>query len=870
MTLDKISHFEIRETLGAGGMGVVYKAYDTKLHRFVAVKALARHIAHNPEFRKRFLIEAQAIAALNHPNIATIFETCEEGDDAYIVMEFVEGEELSKKISNGKLQAIEALDYAIQIAEGLKTAHQKGIVHRDIKSQNIMITGSNLVKIMDFGLAKLAGQSILTKMGAIVGTINYMSPEQTWGDEIDHRTDLWALGVVFYEMLTGKLPFKAAYEQAVIYSILKEEPKAVSEIVKDVPKEIDEVIKNLLSKLPENRYQTAEELLIDLKAIKQHVETGIPVELIKSQVSVADYISQSKTQIETAIPKKRKRNRIIAVTGVLLLLIGAFIFKGKDVFNYFGIELIPSVKHIAVLPFEVIGGNADDQAFAAGLVETMTSKLSQLEQFEGKLWVVPSNVIRQSKIIDASQAVNKYAVNLILSGSLQKMGAGYRVTINLIDGTSKEQLASRLIDDQFTSNSVIQDEAVIKIADMLKIELKPEMKKNLATGGTENPEAYQSYLIGLGKLANSSNSEDINGAKNVFEKAIEKDSSFALAYVGLAETDYRLFLQTNEMTWLDKAIQYCHRANSVKGRLSESDLIIGQVYNRMGKYSEAEHIFNHILELDPANFKAYRGRATSLRSLGLSKDAETMYKKAIALKPDYWLGYESLGNFYYLEGRYKEAAEQFTKIIQIAPRNAVAFGNLGGIYVFLNNTPKAVEMLKKSLELDPDYVTYSNLAAVYYKEGRYKEAARTYEKIIELNNKDYRMWGYLAWSYYFTPDERNKAQEANQRAISLAELQLKTNSRDTDLLCRLASYYGMLGDRLKTLSTLKLLESLKIPNVDTYFKIGLTYEVWLKDRENALNWIKIALEKGYPLNELYREPSLNDLVLDTKFRKIVK
>jgi tetratricopeptide (TPR) repeat protein len=179
-------------------------------------------------------------------------------------------------------------------------------------------------------------------------------------------------------------------------------------------------------------------------------------------------------------------------------------------------------------------------------------------------------------------------------------------------------------------------------------------------------------------------------------------------------------------------------------------------------------------------------------------------------------------------------------------------------------------MYKKSLELDPDYVTYSNLAATYFREGRYKEAARTYEKIIELDNKDYRMWGYLAWSYYYAPDERNKAKEANQRAISLAELQLRTNSRDTDLLCRLASYYGMRGDRLKTLSTLQLLESLTITNVETYFKIGVIYEEWLNDRERALNWIKIALEKGYPLKEFYIEPGLNKLILDNGFKDGVK
>jgi len=490
MTPDKISHFEIRETLGAGGMGVVYKAYDTKLNRFVAIKALARHIAHNPEFRKRFLIEAQAIAALNHPNIATIFETREEGDDAYIVMEFIEGEELSKKTSKGKLGIPESLDYAIQIAEGLREAHSKGIVHRDIKSANIMVTGSNLVKIMDFGLAKLAGQSMMTQVGTTIGTINYMSPEQTRGGEIDQRTDLWALGVVFYEMLTGKLPFKADYEQGIIYSILNEEPKSVSEIVRDIPKEIDEVIKNLLSKLPENRYQTADELLNDLKAIKQSVETGIPVAQLKS--GTAEYIN--KLRIEKNVSTAFSRKRVIATSAAMVILFFILLFKGGDLLKIFGGGLLPDEIHLAVLPFDNIGNDSTNRVFCDGLVETLTSQLSQFEQFDGKLWVVPSSEIRKSKITSADEAFNKFATNLALNGSVQKMTQGYRLTLNLVDAGNKRQLASRTIDDPMTSTSFLQDEAIIKVADMLNVELKPKSLELLTAG---KPGSAEAHLIGV-------------------------------------------------------------------------------------------------------------------------------------------------------------------------------------------------------------------------------------------------------------------------------------------------------------------------------------------------------------------------------------
>ena len=867
MTSRIISHFEIKETLGAGGMGIVYKAYDIKLNRFVAVKALAGHIAHNPEYRKRFLIEAQAAAALNHPNIATIYETLEQENDAYIVMEFLEGEELSKKISKGKLEATETLDYAIQIAEGLQEAHSKGIVHRDIKSQNIMVTGSNLIKIMDFGLAKLAGQSMMTQMGTTIGTINYMSPEQTRGDEIDQRTDLWALGVVLYEMLTGKSPFRGEYEQAIIYSILNEEPKPVSEIDKNIPKEIDEVLKNLLSKQPENRYQNANELLADLKAIKQSLETGIPVEQIKSSVSTAEYINKLKQ--DKASVSVFSRKRVIIVSVVLVLLFSILLFKGGDILNLFGIGSLSGEKHIVVLPFTNVDNNPDNQAFVDGLMETLTNKVSDLEQFADKLWVVPASDVRASKITSAKEAYNQFGVNLVISGSVEKLTSGYRVNINLVDAKNLRQIATSETDDPMTSTSFMQDEAIIKVADMLNIELKPANLEYLTAGKTGNAQAYELYLKELGNYVNYDKTKNLDSAIELFNRAINLDSSFARAYASLGSALLYKYKRTKELLYIEQAINDCNRAIEINNKLTSVRNTLGNIYLETGKNSEAKEEFQKVLQVDPNNSAAYFGRAEAFFNMGMNREAETTYQKAIAVKPGYWYSYNDLGWFYYRQGRYREAAAQFQQVITLTPNNYIGYLNLASMYYLLGQKDDAVKMWEKSLKIEPDYRAYSNLAIIYFDEKKYKQAASMYEKVIELNSKDYRIWGYLAECYYRIPDEKEKSIDANKHALALAELQLQINPKDPEIISSMAFCYAMLGEINKSKSMLNELKNLQITNSQTYLNIGIIYEEFFGERETALNWIKKALEGGISVNEIKNTNELNGLVKENRFMNLI-
>jgi len=335
-------------------MGVVYKAQDTKLKQTVALKFLPPELTHVSDVKERFMREAQAAAALDHPNICTVYEFDEAEKKTFISMAYIEGQSLKKKIESGPLELDETLKIATQVAEGLQEAHKKGVVHRDIKSANIMVTEKDQAKVMDFGLARIAGGALVTKEGMTMGTIAYMSPEQARGEEVDHRTDIWSLGVVLYEIFTGQLPFKGEHDQAVVYSILKEKPKPITDLRSEIPMAIEQVVSKALEKNPNERYQHLEELVEDLRSISEGIEpAGIRARLLKA--------------------KLLKRKRAILYTGIagiliLITVIALTLFTGRA-------EAIGS---IAVLPFENLTGDAEQEFFVDAATDELIGQLAQI------------------------------------------------------------------------------------------------------------------------------------------------------------------------------------------------------------------------------------------------------------------------------------------------------------------------------------------------------------------------------------------------------------------------------------------------------------------------------------------------------------
>ena len=854
-----ISHYKILDKLGEGGMGVVYKAEDTKLKRTVALKFLLFELTRDEKAKKRFIREAQAASSLDHNNICTIYEIDEsENGQLFIAMAYYEGETLKDKIAHGPLELEEAIKIAGQVTEGLSKAHQRDIVHRDIKPANIIVTTDGVVKIVDFGLAKLAGQPHLTTASMIMGTANYMSPEQVQGSKVDHPADIWSLGVVLYEMVTGRVPFRGDYEQGLVYSILNENPEPITEANSSIPLEFEKIVNRCLLKDAKERYQNAADLQADLKHVKRNM-------------------SSEKTAVHNATtaawyPFPQLLRKIAAPLGgviLILLLLLSLPSARQTVKKWLGFEAIPAEKHLAVLPFTNVGGDPSNQAFCDGLVETLTSKLTQLEQFQGSLWVVPASEVRRQRIESPSEARRAFGVNLVVSGSVQRIGDRFHLTLNLVDAKTVRQLNSSVISHQMTNISVLQHETVIKMAEMLNLELHTQTRRLLTAGGTSVPGAYEFYLQGRGYLQRFEKVENLDTAIDLFNRAIEQDSVYALAYAGLGEAHWRKYEASKDVQWVKHAISYCDRALKLSDPMSPVHVTLGLIHHGTGHSEEALQDFQQALELDPANTDAYREMARAYEALGKLEQAEMTYEKAIQLRPSYWANYNVLGVFYYRQGRYEDASKQFQRVVALTPDNTRGYNNLGACFFLLQRWGEARQTFERSLAIKSSYSAYSNLATLYFYEARYADAAQLYETALKISDNDYTVWGNLAASYYWTPDERDKAQAKYQKAAYLAEQRLEVNPLDPDVLSNLAGYYGRMGNRSKTLSLLKQLLALKPSNLEVIFRIADIYEQ-LGERELALKWIATALEKGYSLAEIDHYPGMRELRADSHFKLLLK
>ena len=846
-------HYRITKKLGEGGMGKVYLADDLKLNRRVALKFLPVFMSENEEEKDRFKIEAQAAAALNHPNITQIYAIEEVDDQQFIVMEYVAGMELSEFIrSENPARSIQS-KIAMQIADALCYAHKKGIIHRDIKSSNIMLDESGNVKIMDFGLAKILGSSQITKPGTTLGTMAYMSPEQITGQPVDQRSDIWSFGVVLYELFTGKLPYEAIYEQALMYSILEEEPQPASAVDTQVPEQVEHVINGCLVKDVQNRYAAFDEILTDL-----------------SELPVAN-ANRHYRSTQRAIQKSWFKLRFLLIGFPVLLLAILVLFPSsiKKVHQWVtGTDRV-TAQHILILPFKNIGGNSKDQALCDGLMETLSSKITELERFQGNLWVVPASEVQRYHIDSPGEANKTFGVNLAVTGSLQMLQGDARLTLNLVDAKKMVQLNSTVIDVSSKNLTLLQNSSVTKLLNMLNIELNPSLTETIRKGGTIVPGAYEFYLQGIAYLRRYEDESKIDNAIELFQEAIKADSAYALAYAALGEAYWRKYELNKDGRYVSKAKMACIKALKINNELAPVNVTMGLIALGTGQYNESTVFFNHALEVDPKDASAYRGLAKAYEARGSLDQAESTYRQAIHLKPDYWAGYNDLGVFYYRHSQYEKAIDQFKQVIQLTPDNYRGYSNLGGIYYMLQRWQSAREMFERSLSLKKTYEAASNLGTLDFIQGDYAGASKMYETALQLNQNDYNVWGNLAASYYWTPDERDKARPTYLKAIQMAEDYLKINPKNAAAVANLAGYYAEIGDRHNSL--IYLSRSLKLGEKDPYimFSAGATYEK-LGKRNEALFWIERAIKNGYSKSEILNQPELKDLITDQRFKEVIK
>lgn len=826
--------------------------------RSVAIKRLSPQLSTDPSYHTQFLKEGQRASALNDPHIAGVYDVFEEKNELYLVMEYIEGATLRKHLGQ-PLGLAEFLDIAVQCAEALQVAHQKGIVHGDVKPENIMLTSMGQVKMLDFGVARRVisaespeTASMMTMRGTIAGTPAYMAPEVMLARPVDGRADLFSLGVVFYEMLGGKNPFRTDTFIGTSMRVLNETPPPIGELNPAVPAELERVINRLLSKDPAARFATAADLSTELRRL---AVVGI------------------KAPRWPRLRLWRRRYRFWALGLAAAAALAGLLFLGvrTGLIQYPAKPSPPArapVEQVAVLPFQIVGGNARLNAFADGLAETLTGKLTQLTA-RPSLQVYPASEVRARDVTTVDQAQKEFGVNMVLTGSLEQSGGLVRVTAVLIDAKSRQQVNSATTTASMADAFGVEDQVVANAVRMLGIEPQDKERAVLSEHGTKQSDAYNDYLVGIGYARQFGKRENLQLAMNSFNRALKIDPKYGLAYAGLGEVYWREYEHTRDRSWVERSRAACAKAASLSNGGAEAHNCLGLLDNGTGRYEAAAHEYGEALKIEPTSDEGYIGLAQAQEQLGKFAEAEKTYQKAIALRPNYGAAYDWLGGFYFNRGRYDDAMRMFRAVVDVSPDAFIGYSNLGGDYVMEGRYSEAIEPLKTSIGIRPTFLAYSNLGTAYYGLGRYAEAARTYEQAVQLNPQQSDVWGNLGDAYYWAPGERAKAPAAYEKAIKLAQAQLAVNPKQPILLSYLATYQAMLGERGAAIASLDQAFRPAPKDPELMYNGALVYQQ-LGEKTHALDWLAKAVAAGYPTTGLRDIPNFSSLQGDARFQKILQ
>jgi eukaryotic-like serine/threonine-protein kinase len=819
-----LSHYRILSKIGAGGMGEVYLAEDLKLGRRVALKVLTHELTENSERLLRFEREARAASALNHPNILTVYEIGESEGVHFIATEFIEGQSLRQRLRQGALKLREVLDLGIQIASAVAAAHEAGIVHRDIKPENIMVRKDHLVKVLDFGLAKLVKLGVeeldhegvtrallKTSPGVVMGTTAYMSPEQARGRDVDERTDIWSLGVVLHHLVTGEVPFAGDTKGDVIASILKTEPPPLVHQAELVPRELEHIVNKALRKNREDRYQHVKDLLIDLKDCKQELEflskqgRSLPPEQStihrSSQTARSAVVeTSSATDLHTTssaeyIVSEIKRHKLGAMTA-LVGLIGLVTLAVFAYSRYFAAGDQKGIDSLAVLPFANDTGDLEMEYLSDGLTESLINNLSQLPRLKV---IARSSAFRyKGKTANPEEAARALGVKSVLSGRVLRLGESLQISVELMDARDRTQMWGEQYNRKGRDLMAVQQEIAQEISRSLRLKLSSAEQSRVGDTHTSSPEAYELYLKGR-FYWNKRTGEALKKSVEYFNQAIEKDPSFALAYVGLAD----------------------------------AYIVIPffSVGSPQDSYPKAKAAARRALEIDETLAEAHTALAAALVDYDWKlAESNREFERAIELNPNYanahhWYARENLT----IMGQFDKALSEMRRAQELDPISLIINANFGKAYFNARRYDEAIQQLRKTIEIDPGFfVAHHYLGSAYAMKGAFSEALSEYQKAHQLNEDD------------------------------------------PHVLALTGRLYAVAGKRAEALKMLAQLRSLARERYVADYNLALVY-AGLGDKDKAFE----ALEKSYrdhtvDMLTLYYDPLMDNLRSDSRFAGLLQ
>jgi serine/threonine protein kinase/tetratricopeptide (TPR) repeat protein len=857
--------YEIQGVLGQGGMGAVYKARDRELDRLIALKVIRPELATDPAILARFKQELILSRNITHKNVVRIFDLGEAEGIRFISMEYVDGEDLRAILRrNGKFSPKEANSIVEQVCRALDCAHSEGVIHRDLKPQNIMRDKHGRIVVMDFGLARSLGDSGMTQTGAIVGTMEYMSPEQAMGSTLDQRSDIFSVGLIFFELLTGRAPYKADTAIASLMKRTREDAQSASDVDASIPKSLSAIVSRCLEREPANRYHSAVELLQQLTSWEAN--PNISAETL-SQMIPHPIIRRSRFNLD--LPGKSW----MWISGAVLVIVLAT-FAGRMLLNHSvapsaemtqGIPSLKQGKYVAILPLKQIGDPKVLGYVAEGIQEALAAKLFQLKEVH--LAATDAVESATAKDLSLTKLARELGVNLVLQGSVQGNSDQLRVTLSLDDAASGKRVWSQEFPGAPGDLLALEDQIYGTLASALALKLTDEEQARVGTHPTENVKAYDLYLQGRNVLRNGHNPDAYKQAVGLFEQAIDKDANFALAYTGLADSSLLMYRESKEGVWAQKATLSAQQAEHLSNNLPEVHLSLGSVYSATGKNTQAVAELKRALELAPNSDEAYRSLGEAYSRSGESEEAISAYQKAVAANSYYWLNHTALGNAYLRLGDNAKALPEFQKAIEIAADNPMGYEGLGSTYLRESKWAEAIPQFAKALTLAPDSPTYSNLGTAYFFLKNYDQATTMYEKAVQMTPNDEQLQGNLGDAYRWS-GHSDQAASAYGKAISLAFQELQVNPRSAQIMGDLGLLYAKKGDASNALQYTNQARAISPDDVYLIYSEALVRTL-IGQPEEALKPLRLALEKGYPAQEAWSDPELQKLQALPQFSQLV-
>jgi len=853
---DPLGHrYRIERLLGQGGMGRVYKAIDIELNRTIALKVLQPEFASDGNAMQRFKQELLLASRISHKNILRIHDLGEVDGLKFISMAFVDGPDLHHVLGEcGKLPLERAHNIAIQLCEALDAAHSEGVVHRDLKPQNILIGPGDHVYVSDFGLAKSLESSTsgMTRTGQYLGTPRYMAPEQVETGPVDNRTDLYALGLILFEALTGESPFKGDSTLQVMYKRVKEDAPNPKKLNPEIPAYFAAIISRCLERDPARRYQHAKEILADLRA--EHAPAR---------------------QARLSLPMARKHRRIALVVLVLVALLAVFSIRRIFISHRIpattgsftpstGIPHLSQGRFIAVLPVRVLGNAAQFGYVAQGIEDALSAKLFQLKDIRMTSGDAAAAANLNEPLPKIARALG---ANLLVQSVLQGAGDKIRIVVNLQDVADGKLLWSREFNGVTADLFTLEDQIYAQLVAALNITPTNDEMARAAVRPTNNMAAYDLYLRGRNSLRNSQDPKSIQAALAYFDSALKQDPNFALAYTGIADASLRMYHIQKESFWANKALAAAQQAEQLDNRLPEVHIALGNVYSTTGKYAEAIGELKKSIAASPNSDSAYRLLGDAYMKSGDSASAIAAYKKSVALDPYYWFNENILGNAYFRLGDYQKALAAYRKVTQMDPDNATGYDMSGMVLAQEGKYQESIPEFEKAISLNPDWTVYTNLGTAYFLLKQYSQAAAMYAKAVQFDPQNEINMGNLADAYRLS-GQTDKAHAAYEKAISLAYKELQTNPQDADVMDHLAQYYAKTGDPSQATAFIHRARALQ-PNSMDHLYTEAQIDAILGKKSEAIALLRTAFQRKYPANYAASDPDLKNLQNDPEFQKLL-